>query len=276
MKFKRLTCIAGAVMERVVKASTHIEGKCRAPRKNLTPDAVRKHNSRERRRWCRWLVNNNFMPGDLHVTLTYAIEPQSLEEALNIEKNFVKRLRRAYRRSGIELKYFGTTECRNHRMHHHLIVNAADYNMIRRVWGQGLINCTPLEPNRDYSQLVDYMLKESEDTIIDQNALGKKRYISSTNLEKPIVVEQEVNAAELYKEIKDVKGYHIDTDSIRRYENPITGIEHLEYRLIADDVDNPRLKVWPKGKRKRARESYIRFEELKQINFFDDYEYKII
>ena len=42
------------------------------------------------------------------------------------------------------------------------------------------------------------------------------------------------------------------------------------------DVSNPRLRTWNHGKKKKSRESYIRFEELKQQNLFDDYEYRII
>lgn len=276
MKFKRITCIAGAVMDREIKACNRISNTQRRPRYNLSSESVRRYNSLCREKYCSRLVNNNFMPGDLHVTLTYRIEPASISEADRILKAFIRRLRRRFKKADKVLKYFGTTEHRNHRMHHHMIMTGIEYQVIAETWGLGLINCVPLDRTRDYTRLVKYLMKESELTVKEYPNSGKKRYISSSNLEKPVLVEQEVTAAELSAEIKDVKGYHIDEDSIRRYENPITGIEHLEYKLIADDVDNPRLKIWPRGNRRKMRESYLRFEECRQLGLFDDYDYKLI
>lgn len=54
------------------------------------------------------------------------------------------------------------------------------------------------------------------------------------------------------------KGYYIDRDSVRRYEHPVTGLEYVEYMMIAE-TEKPRIKKYYKGHRKTREEDYRKY-----------------
>ena len=60
---------------------------------------------------------------------------------------------------------------------------------------------------------------------------------------------------------RPLKGYELDEDSVRKYEHPFTGIEHLEYMMVSTDPV-PRLKTWRKGKTVTKDETYRRASEV--------------
>lgn len=277
MKFIRETCIAGPMIMRTVKCVSSIGSSKRKAKKNITRESARKWNDRQAVKKAEMLVYSNFNPNDLHVVLTYA-EVVSPEEALKKLKNFIKKMRRYFRSIDREFKYFVVTEFDNHRIHHHMIMSDTDYKVINQKWSEGAVRMTPLYDNYDYHGLVEYLVKETTKTFRNPDNVFKHRYMASRNLDKPQIVIQEVPAKELLGEyIKEIKGYSLIRDSIVTYENPLTGIPHIEYRYIADDVMNPRLKKkWKTGKVKKRNESFIRFEKLKQLNLFDDYEYRLV
>lgn len=94
----------------------------------------------------------NFRPGDYALHLTYAEEPGSLDDARRLLDNFLKRLRRLYRRAGLELRYMKRTERgkKAGRVHHHLyITGGMDRDRIEELWGQGRCNSRRLQFGRD-------------------------------------------------------------------------------------------------------------------------------
>ena len=93
-KVIRETCIAGAVIDRTVKASFP-HGGARRPKSKPTSEAVRKNNDRIAAKKLTRLINANFMPGDLHVTLTYA-EVVNVEKANHELDLWLRRMRREY------------------------------------------------------------------------------------------------------------------------------------------------------------------------------------
>ena len=91
------------------------------------------------------------------------------------------------------------------------------------------------------------------------------RYSHSRGLIIPRPNIEEVGEEQLFKDPKPRKGYYIDWDTVRRFEHPITGLEHLEYMMIAID-EEPRIKKYYKGKPKNREENrgYINYEEEQQ------------
>lgn len=81
---------------------------------------------------------------------------------------------------------------------------------------------------------------------------------------------EEVEERMLFADPVAFKGYYIDQDSVRRYEHPITGLQHLEYVMISKE-DKPRIRKYYKGKR-RTRDidysKYINYEE-EQLNLLN-------
>lgn len=258
-KVIRETCIAGAVIDRAVKASFP-HGGARRPKSKPTSEAVRKNNDRIAAKKLTRLINANFMPGDLHVTLTYA-EVVNVEKANHELDLWLRRMRREYHRRGREFKYIAVTEYENKRIHHHIVMSEIEFSTINRQWTAGRIRCTALDETRSYKALAEYLIKETQKTFRQPDNALRRRWKASRNLIRPAVKREWVSVRELFRDPKALKGYQLDEDSIRRYQNPITGLEHLEYQMIAIDPE-PRLRRWIKGRKARP-ETYIRMYELR-------------
>lgn len=260
-------CVAGKTIEHCLKLpSGNHKGK-RSGRMNVTSEAVRKNNDRIVERNIRRLINANFCSGDSHITLTYGNHLPTQQEAKRDLGNFIKRLRRRMAKDGAELKYIAVTEYENHRIHHHIVVNTGDTAMVNSVWGKGWIHSSVLDDSGEYGQLASYLIKETQKTFRDEYCIRSKRYTHSLNLVKPVVKRDYVEVSRLYDDPEPIPGYYIDPNSVRRYEHPVTGLEHLEYIEIA--LDSPRkYKSWPKGRVIRDTEKFTITEYNEQTSLF--------
>lgn len=266
--FIREICVAGACIDVTLKYSVRAGQGQRAARSNPTREAVMKNNDKVAAKELTRLMNSNFHPGDWHITLTYDDEAPSEQEAKKELRNFIRRMGREFEKAGREFKWIAVTEYKNHRIHHHIVMSFCDAQTIRRQWKRGIVRFTALDRSRNYKRLAEYFIKETTKTMREPGNETKKRWTSSRNLTRPIVKREIVQARAMHEQPKAFKGYQIDEDSIRRYEHPFTGIEHLEYMMISTDPV-PRLKSWRKGKiidrqetMKRAAEIQISMESL--------------
>ena len=76
-----------------------------------------------------------------------------------------------------------------------------------------------------------------------------------------------VSVSQLFQnldDIKPVKGYAIDKESMRKYTNPVTGLEHIEYQMVSTEPV-PRLSVWRRGKKVKRNETYIKMQDMRQL-----------
>ena len=268
------TCIAGAVIDRTIKLTYGcVRGKKRKKRENPTPEQVQKNNDRIAIRKLARLINANFGPGDLHVVLTDA-SGMSEREALKERQNFLRRMRREYRKTGSEMKAIWATEM-DPRSHHHLVMSGIDINVIARQWPHGRVKVLPLDNARDYTKLAEYLIKETNDAFRDPSRATKQRYGRTRNLEDPVIVRQAARECDFnINKIKPVKGYHLDPDSIEEFTNPITGIPTITYRMIADDAVQKNAAHHRRMRGKKIKdESFKRFEALRQTEFSDLFEW---
>lgn len=265
-KVIREICIAGAVIDVIIKASMRRGGK-RKSKSNPTPDAVQKNNDRYALRTLTRLINMNFFPGDFHTTLTYATVV-SAEEAKHQLGLFIERMRREYKKQGKELYYIAVTEFKNHRIHHHIVMNYIDSKIIDKQWKHGHIWLSTLDRSRNYKDLAEYLIKETQQTFREPGNSTKRRWKPSRNLKRPVVKKEWVDIRNLFADPKPFKGYEIDWDTVRKYENPITTLNHLEYMMVSTDPV-PRLKTWRKGKIVNRQEGYIRAASIEQVSFDD-------
>lgn len=262
----RETCIAGAVIDRCIKASFPHKGK-RKRKEKATSDAVKKNNDMLAVKNLTRLINLNFFPGDYHTTLTYA-EEISPEEANRELDNWIKRMRREFTKADKEFYYIAVTEFKNHRIHHHVVMSYIDFQVIDRQWKRGRIRCTSLDKTRNYRKLAEYLIKETQKTFREAGNSTKRRWKPSRNLKRPIVKREWVSVSQLFQnldDIKPLKGYEIDRDSVRKYTNPVTGLDHLEYQMVSNELV-PRLTAWRRGKKINRNETYIKMDELRQID----------
>lgn len=263
------TCIAGRVIDRTIKI-THgtAAGRKRKEKTEPTPESVQRNNDRIATINLARKINANFGPGDGHLILTWAKEPEH-EEAMKKLRLFFRRLKK---KSADEVKAVWATELQS-RIHHHVIINRIDLEIIRECWTWGRIKWIPLDDysNGNYSKLADYIIKETAENFRKPGSQTKQRYSCTRNLEHPIVVRQPASPKEFRTtDLKAIKGYQIDEDSIVEYENPINGCPTIFYTMTAID-EEPRLKRWRGGKNARIvkQESLKTFKQLRQMEFGD-------
>lgn len=262
MRVVRETRISGAVIDQSIKVSHRHPG-TRKPNRNITPETVQKHNSRLAVYKLSGKINANFFPGDYHLVLTYSGKEPSRDEAQHELQLFMSRMRREFQKIDEPFKWIVATEYKNHRIHHHLVMNYIDIEVVQKQWRRGMVRVTPLDRNRDYTELAEYIIKETEKTFRDPANSTKQRYSCSRNLVNPIIKREVVSERMLGADPKALKGYAIVEESIRRFEHPFTGLEHLEFRMVSTEY-SPRLKVWRKGKKVKE-ESYRRAMAMKQL-----------
>ncbi len=262
MKVLRDMTIAGKTILVSVRVPS---GRHRGKRKNkysVTKEAVQKNNMRVAAKNLTVLLNANFDENCAHITLTYKGEEPTNEEAKNDRKNFLRKLRRHLGKIGKELKYIAVTEYENKRIHHHVVVNTQDIAMLNKIWGKGFVYSTMLDDSGNYRKLAEYLIKETEKTFRLQDSVHKHRYTPSRNLYYPTVKREEVSVRELSKDPQPLKGYYIPRDEVRRFEHPVTGLEHLEYIMVA--LDRPKkYKTWPKGKVVKDKE-YFKVNKIEE------------
>ncbi len=147
------------------------------------------------------LMNNNFTAGqDCYLTLDYSQEGIDRlimragtdgrdEIYISAEKeaeNYMKRLRRACRAAGVELKSIYVTSDMDGesfepvRVHHHLVVNREAAVLAESCWKAGGAKAKSLYgPHGDLTELARYMIAQARPMP------GRHRYHPSRTLEKP-------------------------------------------------------------------------------------------
>ena len=264
MKVVRETCVAGKVIDVTVRVPSGSHTGSRKPKRTVTSEQVRKNNDRLAAKKLTRMINANFDKDCWHDTLTYAGNP-SPEEAKKKLKNFLARARRKMKKRGMPFKWIVVTEFKNNKIHHHLITNAP-VEVIRECWQEGIVLPRPFDGNPNYYKLAEYIIKETSKSFREKETPFGTRYSHSRNLVIPVPRVEEVDEKQLFDDPKPRKGYYIDQDTVRRYEHPVTGLEHLEYMMISTE-EEPRIKKYYKGKVKKREEDYSKY-----INYVEEQE----
>ena len=129
------------------------------------------------------LVHANFSRHDIALHLTYdefSLPADELTAKKDVQE-FLRRVRRIYKKLGIELKYVWVCEKgeRSNRVHHHLILSAgASRDVLEALWQKGYANSKRLRfTENGISGLAVYMTKQK---------LFFKRWNASKNLVRPV------------------------------------------------------------------------------------------
>ncbi len=251
---KRETIVAGMLISRrYYWAPEKIPGEKREKKQKPTRQAVMKINRRNAERELTMKLHHNFVPGDMHVTLTYKGEAPTIEKAQREQRNFLRRLRRHFKNKDRILKWIMVTEYSNKRIHHHMIISRMDAAELAKLWTAGRAYIVHLDDTGDYRQLASYLIKETDKTFRQPGAFSKQRYSCSRTVTSPIRKVEDVRLSEALGDPKAIKGYHILQDSVYRGVNPVTHIACMEYMLLSDSRE-PRLKMWRGGKKQKYKE----------------------
>ena len=190
MAKRKKTITAGCIVKTILYTAPEPRdgAKARAVKSRMTTAAQKAMNDKTARGRLEMLLANNFAGRDLFVTLTYDPEhlPENWAGALKKVRNFLRTLRRYRTARGQELKYVYTTEGKHgdHRLHHHLVINATerDIETIRSLWSCGNVDLEYVK-DRDYETLALYLTKES----MEGRPVGAQMWTRSQNLADPTV-----------------------------------------------------------------------------------------
>lgn len=183
----------------------------RAKKTYISSPKIKKLNDKRARRYFIQLINTNFDDDDLHVTCTYDNEsmPHNIEEAERVVKNFIRRISHRRKKKGLEkIKYIIVTEFKEVgkgiqkiRLHHHIIMNKGlSRDEVEELWrlpkrkGEkegkkiGRVNADRLQTDEfGLEAIARYLAKDPA---------GKKRWIPSRNLDKPVMKEKDSRLSE--------------------------------------------------------------------------------
>ena len=138
------------------------------------------------------LLNANFTENDVEVHLTYRDEhlPDTKEEADRLLRNYLRRLKRRYKKLGMELKYIYVTEGGDgKRFHHHVTLSGGlDRDELEALWGFGYANSRRLIFNENGVEgLARYITKQMKEEI----EKGKRSFSCSKNLYHPEPIDRD-------------------------------------------------------------------------------------
>ncbi|RDU22185.1 rolling circle replication-associated protein [Anaerosacchariphilus polymeriproducens] len=236
MPYERLTYR----LKRTIEVEEKHKGRYGAPgekrekKKKPTSEQIEKQNQWMAEKKLRRILNANFDPDDLHITLTYKKEERLPEMEAKKELNkFLIKMRKEYKKLDLQFKYIVATEYLNTAIHHHLIIQNITQGMIstpklvKKHWSRGRPKFVMLDDTGDYKDLAEYLIKETSKTFRESKGM-KQRYSRSRNLIVPEPERKLMKASEFLK-IREKKGYYIDKNSIIEGINPVTGFKYRHY-----------------------------------------------
>jgi hypothetical protein len=219
-------------------------------------------------------LNHNFGPTDWYLTLTWANNPTE-EFAFREINNFLRRIKALYKRRGIVFKCISTTHCKTQRTNHHLVFSGGvDRDEIKSLWSHGYKRIEHLYTDGDYRKLASYLISDSSKHFRDEDAIFKRRYYRTRNIEIPPTRKKVIKATE-FLEPTPPKGYYIDPDSKFEGINPGTGSIYSEYVLLPLGEDS-KYKGWDRLKKTRPKplghQAYLRdhFEYQVEMDIFGE------
>lgn len=145
-------------------------------------------------------VNCTVQAGDLWIALKYDNEhlPESYEAACEHMGKWLRILKREFRREHGRLPYvfwvtanWSPKRQAPARLHQHLVIEAAAFELIPRLWTFGGVNIELLDGRADHSDLAFYMVENVH------GIRAKKKWHASRNVGRPVYTEpQEVQDVE--------------------------------------------------------------------------------
>lgn len=186
------------------------------------------------------LIHTNFTNDDYSIGLTYSqlYEPATFGQVKKDIKNFLRRLKRKYRKLGIELKYLYSVEHAG-RFHIHAIMNnGLSREEIEECWGMGFANADRLEFSEfGVTDLAKYVQKQH---------YAYRRWVSSRNLVQPTEREHYIKPS-LSKDYaenwntqsfieRNFPDYYLVIDESTCYTNTTNGFDYIRIFLCRKDA----------------------------------------
>lgn len=243
-KYVRITVQTGCTIEIINYISGRLgsRGNGREKKENPTEEKTKKWQDKRAEDKCRWLLNGNFHPGDLWIKLGWPPRIKKSSERIRADiREFLKQLRKIYKKAGKALKYiFSVGRGARGSIHLHMVVNRFDSELLERIW-QNIAgnNEVPfpavfirhLDRMRYYPKLAAYIIKNGKETFHSTDRIYNKRYCASRNLQQPKIKKEILQRGHWRETPRERKGYFLDKDSIRDMET-VNGYPYQSYTLV--------------------------------------------
>lgn len=186
VKYRTKTIKSGSILECEVYPVWNTYSEARKAKDNISREAQKNLNHKNRVKKAIRLINTNFSDLDIWATFTYSDDklPSSYDDALAEFQRFIRRLKRhAKKHNYDDLKYIYTIEkSKKGRYHHHIVINFKDRDELEKLWCGGARKQTRRLQSDEfgYEGLARYIAKEQKEN-------NRQAFICSKNLKKPKV-----------------------------------------------------------------------------------------
>lgn len=154
-------------------------------KKRPSREVQKKLNQRHARERMARVMHANFDENDLALTLTYRENPESREQAVKKFQRWLRKIRRLYKQSGLELKYIWQMErSRKGRYHVHAVISGGvDRDTLEKLWVHGYANTKRLQfDDSGLAALARYITKshheDGEERVTYRSYNGSKNLIN--------------------------------------------------------------------------------------------------
>ncbi len=234
MPYVEEVCRAGRTIEtrKYYTARYHRPGIQRQKNFRPTPKEQACVNDRHAEMKLRRLINENFGPGDLYLTITFKKELRpTVQQIPRILEKYWAVLRKAFRVAGQELRYIVVAEVGERgAVHFHAIIPKFDVQVVSDSWPYGAISIKTLDSSGQYAQLASYLIKQTSKTFRSGESPFKRRWNSSRNLRQPKITKHIIGRNSWRREPKPLKGYYIEQG--KTVDGEIFGFEYQFYSMV--------------------------------------------
>lgn len=216
--------------------------------KGKTTEAQMRYSERRAMLKADVIVNSNFHKGDYYITFTFAKGklPDSREKINRIWKTYSEKLRKVYRKRGVELKYYGTLQDEGCRPHFHFIFNN-EFNIADfPEWKYGNPKIELLD-GRVHHNIGSYFARGTTKEDKSGNKLYYRgRIYASRNLNRPKPKITRLKGSNWRDIPKNRKGYYVDTTTLENgyTENPFNkGVYRYQCYVLCKINSKERLNI---------------------------------
>ena len=209
-------------------------GMRRRKRSKPTPEQMARQNRWNREKKVRRQMRLYFKPGDYFSTVTYKADrrPVDMKAAGRDLGDFIRILRREYRKRGQELRWMANIEVgRRGAWHVHLVLNRIPDTdiLIAEAWQHGRAVSQLLYERGGFADLASYMTKTPD----SDKSLRESRFTSSRNMPLPPPEITTYHRRRTFRnsDIHVPRGWYLDKESVRQGVNPVTGYPYRSYAL---------------------------------------------
>ena len=213
-------------------------GQPRQKKREITPEDIERINQWNRERLCWRKLVNHFGKDDYFVTLTYRPEerPPEMEAAKRDWKQFCTKLRRRYKKAGMEMLWIRNIEVgtKNGWHIHCVLKRIPDLDIfLSECWEKGRVVIKLIYQQGNMKDLAAYLTK----TPKTEKRIRESHYWTSRNLPIPEPEKKLIRGWKLEDKPRVPRGYYLEKESLREGINPF-GFRYRTYILVR--IKDPR------------------------------------